>query len=217
MIMLFKDDVLNVLEISRQDFPEAAVQIGRQSLEHEIKDQGDIKALVKKDDLIQKEYHNFFLIVQSSAGSKEEPYLILDVSSSSCNLYLSDQGDRKLKSLYLKIKGLVESRNIYRYFRNRIFYSLIVICDLFFLVYMFFIKDLFEKLLNKRIPDILLLLAALLVNVIFIVPHGKNRIFLFERDHVGFMKKNREIIILGSVVLIIAALIISSVISMFRS
>jgi hypothetical protein len=217
MIMLFKEDILQLLKLSGDGFPEAAFQIGKQSLESKIKVPSDVQLLLKKDDYQQREYHNYFMILQFSAGNKDEPYLILDISSSSCNLFLSDKKAENLKEIYLKIKEMIEFRNIYRYFRNSFFYTFVILCDLFFLTYMIFLKDLFEKFINRRIPDTLLLLLALLVNIIFIIPHGKNRVYLFDRDKVNIVKKNREIIILGGVILIIAVLIVTSILSMLKS
>jgi hypothetical protein len=192
MLTLYREDILRLIEIVRPDYPDAVFQIGGYTLEHEISNSQDMEKIVKDDEFRQREYHCLNLIVQAKPWQKDQPHMILDISPSSCNLYLSDPGELKLLNIYGEIKKIIEAGNIFRFFRKKIFNIVIIICDILFIIYLFFLKDLIEKAANRSIPDNLLLLSVLLINVIFIIPHGKNKIYLYERGKVNLFLKNRE-------------------------
>ncbi len=211
MLTLYKEDIVEFIKITKSYFPGIVYQIGGYSLEDEINNSEDLEILIKNDNFKKKEYHSFYFNVQEETG-KEQPYLILDISPSSCNIYLSDSSSQKLKKMYTEIKKIIELRNIFRFFRKKIFNYIISICDIFFIIYMFFLKDIIEKAFNRRIPDIVLLLSVLLINIIFIIPHGKNKIYLFEKKNVNYLIRNRENLILtGALVTIIIFIVISVV------
>ncbi len=216
MLTLYKEDILSLIKIAGSSSGKTSFQVGSYTLENEIKNSKDLEKLVKNDDFKQKEYHSFYIIVQSAAGLKEQPYFILDISPSSCNIYLSDTGDTELLKIYNDIKKIIEHRNNLRFFRKRIINFIIVICDIFLVLSIFFLKDIMEKALNKRFPDIIPILMLLLLNMIYIIPHGNNKIYLFERRDVKFLFKNRENIFLVGILAIIGIFIVISVVNLLK-
>lgn len=216
MLTLFKEDIIRLIEIASSSGRCASFQIGGYSLENEIKNPADIDSLVKNDDFKRKEYHSFYFIIQDPEGLKDKPYLILDISPSSCSLYLSDMNDAGLKKIYGEIKNIIEHRNNFRIFRKRFINFIVLFCDLFLIFYMFFLKDLMEKIVNRQIPDTIPMLTLLLINIIYIIPHGKNKFYLFEKKEVNYLFKNRENLFLIGVLLVIGIFIVISAVNLMK-
>lgn len=205
MLTLFKEDLIYILDITKGAFPKANVQIGKSVLEKEISNELDINELSKKSNYA--EYHCLYIYVQTTAEEHEKTYLIVDISPSSYNLFVSNSSDEKLLRLYREIKEVILNRNIYRFFKNKVVYTFVIVCDIFFLLYILFLKDVVEKLVNANIPDGLFLMFVLLVNIVFIVPHGKNKIYLNEESKVSIFAKNREVLLIGGIILVIGVII----------
>ncbi len=215
MLTLFKEDIKRIIEITKSDFPKVTIQIGQYTLEKEINEISDIEAIAKSNQKKLREYHCLYILVQTSPKETEKPYMIIDISPSSYNLFISDSEEKKLIALHAKIKEIMVNRNIYRFFKNKIINIFVLICDVFFVLYVLFLKDIIEKLINFRIPDTLFLLAALLVNIIFIVPHGKNKIYIQEEKKVSVFKKDRETIMIGGIIAVIGIILIFSILKLF--
>ena len=216
MLTLFKDDIISLIEIALSSGQCASFQIGGYSLENEIKNPSDLDSLAKNDDYKRKEYHSFYFIIQDPEGLKDKPYLILDISPSSCSLYLSDTHDSLLNKIYGEIKSIIECRNNFRFFRKRFLNFIVAFFDLFLILYMFFLKDMMEKVVNRQIPDTIPLLTLLLINIIYIIPHGKNKFYLFKRNEVNYFFKNRENLFLMGVLLVIGIFIVVSAVNLMR-
>jgi len=209
MLTIFKEDLDYILSITTGLFQKVNIQIGKNVLEREINSKADINKLSSKDK--QTEYHCLYIYIQSG-----ESYLIVDISPSTYNLFVSDSSDERLLKLYKAIKEVILNRNIYRFFKNKVVYSFVIVCDFFFLLYILFLKDVIERGISASIPDSLFLMFVLLVNIVFIVPHGKNKIYLLEESRVSVFVKNREVLLIGGIVLVIGVIIFFNIIKLFN-
>jgi hypothetical protein len=215
MLVLFLEDIIELVELKKNKAYKVIIQIGINSLDYNLNTVSGLAEIVKSDKMKQLEYHSFYIHIQSITGKKDEPYLIMDIAPTSYSFYQSDAFDPKLTEIGKKIKEIITKRNIYRIFRNRLIDTIIFICDLFFVFYILFLKDMLQKYFDLKLPDFLLLMLALLLNLIFIVPHGKNKIYLFDKNEVNFFKKNREVLFLSSLMGIIGLITLSIIINLF--
>ncbi len=201
MLSLYKSDLVKLITVTKGRFPKVDIQIGRKRLENRINELSDLEDLIKRDKFKPVEYRCFYMSVQASLATMVAANLVLEISPEYYSLYVADSADENLKDLVRDIKAIVRNRNIYRFFRNKAVTAAVFAVDFLLLGYIVLFKDMIERNLNVTIPDALFILFAALVNGMFLVPHGKNKIYLFPETQVPALTRNREMLLVGALML----------------
>lgn len=189
ILMLFRDELVKLIEKCGKEFPNADIQMGEKRLEHKIQFKDDVDLLSNWNNSVDKTFHHLYISLRTSASSAMAASMILEITPYNKSLYIHDRQDEKTSKLAKEIRKLIQSRDPYRFVRNTFVNIAIYAVDFVFLFYIVFLKDMIEKVMNFPMPDLMMLIFVLLLNSTFLVPRGKNRIYLKNSDQIGFFEK----------------------------
>lgn len=216
MLALYKDDLIRLIETTKSNFPKVTIQIGKKRLEYFINSAADVDELFKTDGGKTEEYHCLYLSLHTSVTTMMAASVIMEITPSMYSLYIEDSQNQKLKELMKTIQGIVRNRNIFRFFRNRFISIFIFLADFLLLLYVLLFREMLERTLNISMPDGLVILLALLINGIFLVPHGQNKIFLLPENEVNVVYRNRETLVISAILLAIGLTVIFIILRLLK-
>lgn len=217
ILTLYKEDLIKLIELTNKDFPKVDIQIGRKKLEHSFQFQADVESLSGKEGKEAVEYNHLYISLHTSTSAMIAANLILDIQPNTCSLYVFDRADEKLVKLAKEIKKVLRSRDPYRFFRNRFTSIAVYVVDFAYLFYIIFLKDMLEKSLNYSMPDYYFLALVLLINSTFLIPHGKNKLFLKGPKEVKILLKYREMAIMSGLLFLIAVTLVLIVLKLIKA
>jgi hypothetical protein len=215
-LILYKDDLVKLIETTGRDFPKVDIQLGQSKLEHKIQFLADVDSIAARDNNDEKEFNHLYISLRTSASNMIAANMIVEITPKMTSLYIYDRSDDKLVKLGKEILKIVQSNDPYRFFRNRFVSLAIYLVDFAFLFYTVFLKDMIEKTLNFPMPDLMILTFVLLLNAILVVPHGKNKIFLKNKSEIGIFMKFREWTIVCGILLFALVDLILIVLKLIR-
>jgi hypothetical protein len=216
ILILYKEDLVRLIETTGKDFPKVDIQLGQKKLEEKIQFIADVESLANRDNNAEKIFSHLYISLRTSASAMMAANMIVEITPNSNSLYIFDRSDERLVKLGKEIMQIIRSRDPYRYLRNRFVSLAVFIIDFAFLFYTVFLKDLIEKTLNFSMPDMMILAFVLLLNSMFLVPHGKNKIFLKNKDEIGVFTKFRECTVVCGILLLAFADLVLIVLKLIK-
>lgn len=206
-LVFFREDVEFILKSVHSVAPRCEMQIGLESLEKSIELPADIDRLAPKEGEKPTAYHSLYVHLTDPKQETKPDYLILEISPSYYHLYLSDKNNASLLKLFEKFQQFLAKKNVFKTFRNRFVDFVIFGFDVLILSYIVALQDIIDRALGFTLPEYLLLLVILLVNLVFVVPHGKNRFYLTSENKVSYFAKKKENIFISATILCIGVVI----------
>ncbi len=206
IISLYKEDVVQLVEVVKSNYPEAKIFIGKDGLDFDLSNRIDIEEFFKNEEISKKVYNSLYIRIMTG-NDENSPYLIIEIDQYSYN-YIICGKDKKLNKIKNEILKIIKHNRVYKFIKNPITITLALGFDILFLLFIFQFKDFVEKKINFSFSYISLLMIFFMVNLIFILPSGKNRIFLKSKKEVPFIKRSPEIIAFSGMFFIFVVLFI---------
>lgn len=212
MITLFKEDLVRLSELFKASFPIVKFEIGKKSLEYPLDKPDDLDMLSGSKESNRKEFHSLNIRAQSALDPETASYMLLDIDQTTCTICLSHTSSKTQQSIRQSLLGILSRRNSYSFIKNQRMETIFIILDSLLVIYLLFLKDAVDRRFSFTMPDSVLFLTAVFLNIVFLIPHGKNKIYLCYEKTIPFIRKNREIICLILAYSIIGIIILSKLI-----
>ncbi|MGC8764870.1 MAG: hypothetical protein ACP5QT_03195 [Brevinematia bacterium] len=204
IVSLFKEDICQIVELVKSNYPEAKIFFGRDGLDFELTSRLETENFFKNEEISNKVYNSLYIRINTS-NDENAPYLIIELDQYSYNYIISGK-DKKLNKVRREILKILRRGRVYRYIQNPFTISLILIIDVLFFPLILKFKDTLEKILNVSFSYITILLIFFLINIIFLIPGGKNRIFLKSKKEVSIFRRAKESFIFLGIFLLFVSL-----------
>ncbi len=197
IIQLYKEDITQLVDLVKSNYPEAKIFIGKDGLDFDLSNRIDIEEFFKNQELSKQVLNSIYIRI-TTGENENSPFLIIEIDQYSYNYIISGK-DKKLRKIKNEILKIINRNRVYKYIKNPFTIFFVICVDIAFFLFIFKFKDLVEKKLNFSFSYISLLMFLFVTNLIFILPSGKNRIFLKPKKEVPFFKKYREAIAFFSI------------------
>lgn len=203
---IYKDDLLQLVELIKENYPQSRIFFGKDGLDFEIHSRIKAEELLKNEEL-RKETFNSLYIKITTGDTSDSPYLIIELDKYSFN-YIIMGKDKKLNQIKNEVLKIFKRHRVYRFINNKITKTIILIFDVLLFLFVFKFKTYFEKKFNINISYISILLTFFIINLAFVLPSGKNRIFLRPKKEVPIFKRCPETINLILIFLLFISLFV---------
>ncbi|MCX7820675.1 MAG: hypothetical protein N2258_03265 [Brevinematales bacterium] len=206
IISLYKEDIVQLVEVIKSNYSDAKIFIGKDGLDFDLSNRIDLEEFFKNEEIANKIYNSLYIRILTGQN-ENDPYLIIEVDQYSYNYILCGK-DKKLNKIKNEILKILRHNRVYKFIKNPLTIGITILFDIFFFLFIIKFKDLVEKQINFSFSYISLLMIFFIVNLIFILPSGKNRIFLKPKKQVPILKRAPETIAFSGMFIIFVVLFI---------
>jgi len=189
---LYREDILQITELVKENYPDSKIFFGKDGLDFEIKSRLEAEEFFKSEEMSKQIFNSFYIKI-TTGNTEESPYLIIELDKYSFNFIISGK-DKKLLKIKNEIFKIFKKHRIYRFINNKLTKFIVLLLDILLFVFIFKFKDMVEKKLNFNISYITILLIFFILNLVFILPSGQNKIFLKSKKDVPFFRRSPELL-----------------------
>ncbi len=187
---LYKEDVVQLVDLIKSNYPEAKIYFGKDGLDFDLISRLEAEDLFKNEEIKKKVFNSLYIRI-NTGNSENDPYLIIELDQYSFNFIISGR-DKKLFKIKREIYKIFKRNRIYKFIQNPYIISIVLLIDLLYFPAILRFKTTIEKLLNLSLSYITILLTFFIINLVFILPGGKNRIFLKPKKEIPIFTRARE-------------------------